>query len=82
MPFFTVPTATGFVVAHYSHALKCNVAVVDCRTQEQADQIALAHNEDVAIERMAWRREGIARRNRVCVRSLFPELVHAGAEPQ
>ena len=82
MPFFTVPTVTGYVVAYFSHAMNCNVAVVDCRTQEQAEEIAIAHNTDIEIERMAWRRESKARTDRVCVRTLFPELVQVGHEPQ
>lgn len=82
MPFFTVPTESGYVVAYFSNSLNCNVAVVECRTQEDAAKVANAHNLDIEIERMAWRRESSARTDRVCVRSLFPDLVHAGHEPQ
>lgn len=75
--FFPVPTETGYVVAHYSHALNGNVAVVDCATLAQASAIATRKNLEVARDRAQWQAEGMARVERRCVRECLPELVRA-----
>lgn len=76
--FFPVPTETGYVVAHYSHALNGNVAVVDCATLAQAVTIAALKNLELERDRAQWKAEATARVERRCVRDFMPELVRAG----
>lgn len=75
--YFVLPTETGFAVAYFAPSRREHVALMDCRNEAQALDIARIRNDAYEFRQLALVKETQARLDRRPVRCLLPGLLAA-----